>query len=501
MPQAAQSPLPRLPLVAPLEARGNTVLKDPKLFNCFAEKDELGEYRVYKRPGVASFATIPNMPSGTYLPLGQYVAVGSPVDNTQRILLTFFYQISSGVYTPYVSVNGAAPRAFPNPIGAIYRVFPLNATQYISGDFSGGARFVFIVIGPYFFQYDLEVNLFTVPIAPGGLVGTMYGLAVLDSTTYLIDFNGVIWGSPLNNAGGTWDPLNTINASALPGAGLAIARHHAWIVAFKTLSTEFFYDAGNPVGSPLSGVPNSTIEWGCMDGATVQEIEDELYWLARSRQSAAFVASLQHGQHIQVSTPGVDRLLDDVAGPYYSGAFKDGGHLFYILTAIDANLTLVYDIKQKLWYVWTDVNGNYWPWRSIATSPDSTVYMQSTNNSLTNQIFQVDEEFSGDTDGMGNSLFIPVDIYLQNYDAGTRRMKMLQRMDFIADQQPAFLYTRYSEDDYQTWSNYRAVDLNTKRPTLTDCGSFIRRAYHFRHRAPYSLRMEAVELDMKVGTA
>ena len=72
-------------------------------------------------------------------------------------------------------------------------------------------------------------------------------------------------------------------------------------------------------------------------------------------------------------------------------------------------------------------------------------------------------------------------------------------MDFIADQQPGVLYSRYTEDDYDTFSNFRPVDLNVKRPNLQNNGSFLRRAWNFRHTAPYPLRMQDVELTMMEG--
>jgi len=57
-----------------------------------------------------------------------------------------------------------------------------------------------------------------------------------------------------------------------------------------------------------------------------------------------------------------------------------------------------------------------------------------------------------------------------------------------------------SDDDYQTWSNFREVDLSKNRPMLTNCGTFRRRAYHFRHQSNTPLRIQAVELMIDLGT-
>jgi hypothetical protein len=74
-------------------------------------------------------------------------------------------------------------------------------------------------------------------------------------------------------------------------------------------------------------------------------------------------------------------------------------------------------------------------------------------------------------------------------------------MRFNADQTDgSVLYVRASEDDYQTWSNFRKVDLSKKRPILTGLGTFYRRAYHFRHYCNTKFRIRSVDLQMDIGT-
>ncbi len=486
---------PRLPLVEPLESRFGSTSKDPKLINAYAEKDELGLYKVVKRQGVSTSFTIPSMPAGPLTPLGQYVATAAI--GTIIKLVTFF--ASSGTNSSYAYIEGTgAPIALGVPFVGEQPF--TGAIQYNPGSSGLDGERIFGIVGGQFFTLDVALSVLTPVVSPAGSNAPTVGLVVLDATTYFMAVDGIIWGSNLNDPT-TWNGLNNIPAQAVPGVGVALARNHSYIVALKTNSTELLYDANNPVGSPLLAYPNSAFQWGCIDGNTVQDVEDRLFWLAQSKQSSAFVATFAAGQHERISTPGVERLLDDVTGPYNSFSFKDSGHLFYGLTAIGSNITLVYDIGQNIWYLWTDAKGNYWPWMSIVAKPDSTILAQSTIGTNANQIFAIDEEFVTDADGLGNKLVVPVDIYTANYDAGTRRKKTLMRMDFIADQQPALLSVRYTEDDFKSFSQFREVDLNTKRPTLTNCGTFRRRGYHFRYKAPYQFRIEAVELDLLHGGA
>jgi hypothetical protein len=231
----------------------------------------------------------------------------------------------------------------------------------------------------------------------------------------------------------------------------------------------------------------------------VQNIEGEVFFLAQSGASSFYIAKLQNRQVVPVSTPGVDRILDDFSGSCASWAFKDMGHTFYGFTSFSLNVTLVYDVRESVWYLWMDQNGNYWPWGACAKALSSTVTVQSlVPGNLQTQVFEVDEEYYND-----NGTLFNVDIYTPNYDSGSRRKDALKRMDFIADQQPGILQVRHNDNDFAPgkWSNFRNVDLNQKRPTLTSCGSFRRRSWHFRWYENYPLRLEAVELDILPGTA
>lgn len=297
-----------------------------------------------------------------------------------------------------------------------------------------------------------------------------------------------------------WNSTNFIQAVAVAGTAVALTQHKSLIVAMKTNSLEFFYDAANTVGgagSPLLPIPNSTINWGCVDGSTVQSCEDKLFWLGTANAESYFVAMMENRQARRISTPGIERMLDNATGPYYSFTFNDQGHTFYVLTSVGANLTIVYDISQGIWCIWQDPNGNYWPWAGFVGTASGAVWCQSLSGANIATIYSCDEVFLQD-----NGATFVTDIYTPNYDAGSRRRDACQRMDFIADQGPGVLYSRWNNSDYAPteWSPFRAVDLNVKRPSLTKNGSFRRRAWNFRWKSGvYRLRLEAVELTMLEG--
>ena len=72
-------------------------------------------------------------------------------------------------------------------------------------------------------------------------------------------------------------------------------------------------------------------------------------------------------------------------------------------------------------------------------------------------------------------------------------------LEIIGDKVPAVLQVRHTGDDYNTWSSYRAVDLNQSRPQLYLCGQDRRRAWEFLCTDAVPLRIDAAEVDFDIG--
>ena len=331
------------------------------------------------------------------------------------------------------------------------------------------------------------------------------GWAYLDGTLYVMDLEAKIWGtSTLSYGGGVgglddprlWDPLNMIQARIEPDRGVTLIKHLTYVLAFKQWTIEAFYDAGNATGSPLRPVQGAQSQYGCASADSLQSIDGTLLWLTFNRTVSPQIAMMSDLRVQIISTPPIERLLDQIEFTnIFSWTLKHGGHRFYGLTLKNANLTLVYDLDQQLWYQWTDTDGNYWPIVARSYNSANKHIMQHETNGKS-YYCEGDYEFPTD-DGE----LIPVDIYTPNYDGGVDRRKVLKVMRFNCDQRTGSkLYVRSTDDDYQTWTNPREVSLANKRPVLLDCGTFYRRAWHIRHLANTPLRIKSIDLQMDVGT-
>ncbi len=462
----------RLPLVIQPENRDESTLKDAKLVNGYMEKDELtGEYHVYKRPGLLNTTTIAGAGLGIYNWRGHN------------------YRIQGAtIYKDNVAIGGGAPNGALNTSGGVYRFSQTKgATRQLQ--FGNGAKT---------YNYDGGAGPITEIAGLNFPVPAIKGIGYLDGTMYVADAMAKIHGCDTINDPINWtDTLNVIEAQIEPDDGVALAKQLVYIILFKQWSTEVFYDAQNLVASPLGPVQGAKINFGCINADSVQEIDGALFWVSVNRSTSPQVMMLDNLKANIVSTRAVDRLLKkcDFAS-ILAFSFKCDGHRFYGVTMKNSNLTLVYDAAEKMWEQWTDEDGNYFP--IIDASFDNTygLLLQHESNG---KVYLCDPTYFTD-DGEA----ITWDLYTPNFDGGTRRGKQLGMMWFVGDKTPgSVLQVRSNDADYAAdkWSNFETVDLGDDDPRLPNQGSFVRRAYHFRHQSPTAHRMQAVDLQLDLGTA
>lgn len=498
------------PLVNNLNSRDGLFDKDARLVNAFAEKDvTTGKYIITKRPGLGPTVFELGSPGD-----GQGLFVWRllrPSGIGQGFRYLIIWTVGSVIETYFDLGVGAtySPGSVPGIIGKVsYLQFPNVTNPMVM--LSGNSGVLGLAAGYYM---DIQIVglvprpvLHTIANYP---VNTVAGLAYLDGTAYVMDIYGQIWNTLNFNDPTVWDPLGVIQANASPDYGVVLSKQLTYIVALKQWTTTFFYDAGNANGSPLAPVPGVILNFGCLSADTFQSMDGVLFWVTMSQDHPSQVVLLADLQHQVISTPAIERALDlsgstvplggggVVVGPtqFYSMVFKRGGHKFYLISNVTKNITFVYDIGEKLWALWTDPVGDYFPMMSQTVDPTGRWLMQRGD---TGTVIQGDSAYIYPTD---QGIIAPVDIYTPNYDADIDRGKLLNMMRFHADQHKgSILKVRCSDNDYETWTNFREVNLGNKRPILTDCGTFNRRAYHFRHEAATSLRITSVDLQMDIGT-
>lgn len=466
MPQAATVDMPkRFPLVWGPENRDHTSIKDAKLVNCYPEKTAEGEYWIYKRAGYLLDSRPPN---GNAAGRGAYNWLG----DVYTIFGDTLYKNGTAVPGTVDTTNGVY--RFSSCLGATPKLQLGNGVKAYNYDAGGGL--VEIIDADF----------------PASFVK---GWTFLDGTTYVMRPDAGIQGSDINDPV-NWDPLNLIIAQIEPDRGVALGKQLVYSIAFKQWTTEVFYDAGNATGSPLGPVQGAKISYGCASADSVQSIDDMLFWLSTNRSVGIQVVKLEGLKVEVISTDPVERLLEQLdLTTIYSFVLKSAGHRMYVVTSVVNNITLAYDIDQKMWQQWTDVNGNYFPMVAVTyNSSLQTVFQHATNGKL---YITDDAHFTDDGDT------ITVDIVTPNFDGGTDKRKHLNLLKFIGDQTVgSVLQVRKNDNDYRegSWSNFRMVDLSKMMPMLENNGTFVKRAYNLRHQKQTAFRIKAMEMQLDLGT-
>lgn len=477
MPQTQSMTLPpRIPFILGPENRNTSTNKDAKLVNCYVEIDQDKNVHLFRRPGMSSWGVPPGTTAagqGIYWWNGNVYSIFGGVLYKNLASVATGLDTTGGVYS-FSSIMGASPK-------------------------------MTLQNGKQAYAYD-DTSLLSAPlhsIDANYPEFTCKGLAYLDGQTFVLQhFFGtsitpaVIWGSAINSVSvaGDWDPLDFITAQMTPDSGVYLAKQLVYVVCLKEWSTEFFYDAGNATGSPLAPAMNLRLSYGCATQDSVQTINDVLFWVSNNREASNQVVMVENAHLNIISTAEIDRLLRNAdLSAVYSWHIKIDGHSFYVLTMKNNNLTLAYDINQNRWEQWTDTNGNYLPIvASARNAAGKTILQHETNGTL----------YYGSTDYYDdNGQVIPVTVVTPRWDGGTSRNKNLSMMNFVADMVPGSLMSiQVSDDDYQTWSQPRIVDLGVSYPNLPNCGTFRRRAWKFMVNTNLPWRLEAAELQFDLGT-
>ncbi|MBR7969108.1 hypothetical protein [Burkholderia cenocepacia] len=84
-------------------------------------------------------------------------------------------------------------------------------------------------------------------------------------------------------------------------------------------------------------------------------------------------------------------------------------------------------------------------------------------------------------------------------DFGSDNTKFCQRIEVIGDKVADTAYVGYSDDDFNTWSAFRPVNLGAARAMLRRAGAFRRRAFALLYIGGFQVRFYQLELGIEEG--
>lgn len=474
----------RVPLATKILTRDGTLTKDGKMVNCYVDPEPDGSPNVVKRPGLAirNTAALPSLATNQGL-----VAFG-------QLMFAVVSDVVYSVFTP--AVSGALPApTLPN--------LQMNFLSGLVNSFS--SNFAVIKSNRDLWQMTTAAPTFAKNVDPDYPATTVPGIAYLDGTFYVLTRAGAINGSAIEDPT-TWNALNVILTDRGIGVGVAITRHLNYVLALCDNGLQFFYDAGNPApGSPLSPVSNASYRVGCTEGFSVASVGDSTLFMSKTSSEGRSVSMLDGLSVVKVSTPAIDRILDlvnlNLANNVHAYGFVWSGHPLYVLSLASSNITLVYDLQVKEWYIWTSgnsgefpFNGRFWAKANGSQAPFSSDLFLSADD---NHVYELDQTQFTDAFGAG-SRSIVFQIQTRILDLGTIDPKFMSRINLIGDTPSTVgagtITVTYSRDDYQTFSSPRVIDLKTERKLLARIGRYRRMSFNFVSSDPNAFRLKQLEI-------
>lgn len=450
-----------IPLYSPLGTRDSTINQDSRLVNGYAEQDmdgQRGEVWVYKRPGLLLSSTVA---------AGQ---TGRGVYNWNGDIFSVFGNTLYKNGVAKGTVDATSSYRFTSCLGATPRLFLKNRSAAYYYDDGGGLVQVI----------DPDYPATTVP-----------GCAYLDGTIYVMNSTAHIDGSGLNDPS-SWDPLNTLVAQIEPDMAMFLAKQLVYVIAIKTISTEVFFDAGNPSGSPLGPVQGSKMGFGARSSESVAQLGDDLAWVSQTNEGGISVVFLSKTHGETISTPPVERFLGGLSfNTVYAWSAHISGHRLYVVTFKESDTTIVFDITSNAWYLWASPTGGYMPIVSSTFTSSSQTLLQGESDG---NLYVLDANTYAD-----NGVPFKVSIFTPNYDGGLRSIKTCSYFNIVADQVDTDVNVSWSDDDYQTFCSPFSLNLNQLSPKQQDGSSFYKRAWQITHIDNTPLRIKALNIMTAAG--
>lgn len=302
-----------------ISTRDSTMTADAIMYNYYASKNSDGRIFSERRFGVQPvFTTAPAAGLGLFTFNAQVLSI---------IGTTFFVNgVSSG------TVNGGSQYQFTLTGQGGTAVFLKNNTN----------------------AYTWNGTVLTPVTDPNYPATTVPGVVWIDGYVAVLTPGGILTNSNLNTPA-VWGALNTINGSLSPDPGAAVARLYNYVASFGKFSTTFFYDAGNtPPGSPF--LPNiaAAVNVGCANGNSMVATENTIFWVGQTHQKGRKVYMMNGLTPQPISDEFIEKVLNtDSLSTVYAYYIEINGGVFYVLTLVASNCTLVYNAQAGAWSRWS----------------------------------------------------------------------------------------------------------------------------------------------------
>ena len=329
---------------------------------------------------------------------------------------------------------------------------------------------------------------------PGNATSTIAGqISHMDGYAFVMTSVGGIHNSQLNTIS-TWPATGVLNADIYPDQGIGCVRWRQYLIAFGAQSMEFFYNAGNATGSPLSRIAHLAQRVGAVNADAITQIADTLFFCGSTAQGGLTIYQFD-GQVNRASPPEIDAVLLLAGGSNIElSSFRDFGVSFVDVKA--GTSIYRYCIEEKFWFPVSSTLG-FLRWAGLSTGTSQVVY--GVSELVASGVVYVINHASRTFTDAGNPF--AARIQLQPIDPANGEFTSYEEVQIVADVEdsssPGDL--NWTDDDYMSYSNPRTLDLSENVPKTTRLGGTKNpRAFGYSHSANTPMRLRALRVRVKI---
>lgn len=257
--------------------------------------------------------------------------------------------------------------------------------------------------------------------------------------------SGRFFGADLGTAT-DFDALNFATAEAAPDNLVGMKVDHRQVLLFGLKSVEIWENTG-AAGFPFERAINGFVEIGCLNGRTIDKLDNSVFWLA----SDYTIRRLDGITPLRVSTHAIEQALTAVSisqGRAYT--YAQEGHLFYVLTFPER--TFVFDVTTGEWHDRNSYGYDYWSPKQHAQAFN----LEYVGSSIDNKIGYLNMEDYDEWGGTQVMEWTYQPIYAEGHTAFHDRLEIIMEtgVGLVTGQgsNPTVMLA-YSKDGGITWIN------------------------------------------------
>ena len=318
-----------------------------------------------------------------------------------------------------------------------------------------------------------------------------------DGYAFCLTQDGLLFNSD-NLSITAWGATSYVGTAEYPDQGTGLELYKNLLVAFNAFSMEFFEDTGGTLGSPLSRVPQLATRVGMpnYNETGVRLVVPQhatLYWIGATQGGKTALYRLNGYSPERVSDEAYEVLLE-----------KDNQRTLNIFPVYGRTLAhvestnssrpynLMFDVESKQLGFWVFAHDTSSRIRMAAAIGEGRKNILFCTNANVSSVYFMDP--MGTTwldDGTQNTVILQT----TKFDNGNEDKKRMNRLRIVSDLSASTcnFSVQHTDDDYQTFSTTRTIDLSQRYREIHRCGMFERRAWRLTHTGNVGFRIEALE--------